>query len=480
MKKSKIVTIHNQDANNLYYNVKESIHPEHIDIMIDNIAASGVDIALISGNDEIANHPSSSLGTYEDMFDGEPSKIPAPGVSQFYWDILVNNYNQYLSLKNHDCDYLKRSLQRCRVKNLIPGISVRMNDMHNGECENTPSHSLFFKNYPEYRITVDNQCFGFNYACDAVRNRMLDYIRELRENYDFDFLELDWIRFATHFYPGEGFKNRHLLTDFMAEIRNILKDITIMARVHQSPKMAMDGGLDIAAWAKSGLIDIVAPCSFFSQRLDLPIEEYRQLTEDRVKIFGCFDDVDRTQKSLLEQPELFRGAIAAVMASGGQGIEFFNQFFGADVNDPTIKLRAELISKMHQSTTFHGLSKEFRIEEQPACWVHNADLPWQLPVEISNNSKCFSYFMAKPEKESSVQIEIAYKEGSSDVDKWNLTVNDYPVDVPKIIPESNKVVFCIPNHFFKTGNNKLLLKYSTEISVIIKSIRIKTKNNLGV
>ena len=106
MTKKQIIAIHNQDPNNLHNSVKEQLSPKHVDAMIDNIAASGVDVALINSNAEVANHPSSVFGTYEDMFDGEPAKLAPVDIPQSFWNIFANDYRQYMSLKNQGCDYL--------------------------------------------------------------------------------------------------------------------------------------------------------------------------------------------------------------------------------------------------------------------------------------------------------------------------------------------------------------------------------------
>jgi len=131
-----LIFIHNQDPNNLHYSVKEPLKPEHVDTMIDNIADSGVDAVLINSNAEVANHPSSVIGTYEDMFDGNPGPTPLSGIPQSFWDTFENDRNQYISLKNAGCDYLARALKHSRERGLTTGVSVRMNDMHGGQWEN--------------------------------------------------------------------------------------------------------------------------------------------------------------------------------------------------------------------------------------------------------------------------------------------------------------------------------------------------------
>jgi hypothetical protein len=482
MNDKSFLIVHNQDPNNLHYSTKKPLKPEHVDAMIDNIADSGVDAVLINSNAEVANHPSSVIGTYEDMFNGEPAPTPDCDVPESFWDIFANDWRQYVSLKNARCDYLARALARSRKRGLVPGISVRMNDMHGGACEKAPCHGPFFKNHPDCRIMLDEYCLGLNYAKKEVRNLMLNYVRELAANYEFELLELDWLRFHTHFYPGERFEKRNLITDFMAEIRTVLaatgKQITLMARIHQNPAAALENGLDIAAWAKNRLVDIIVPSSFYSLRLDVPVEQYRNIAGDGVKIFACLDDTDKTGESMLIHSELARGAIAAVNASGAQGLEFFNQFFAADKNDPKIRLRRELLNGMKSSAGFKGLSKHYRVEEKPSCFVISADTPWQLPVEICrDNSKVFTLLMAKPDEKLSNVIEVVFEKGITELRRWHFDVNDFPVGQPASITDidktSKRMIFSVPSKLFNAGTNFLHLRYTDENPAIIYSIHVK-------
>jgi hypothetical protein len=179
------------------------------------------------------------------------------------------------------------------------------------------------------------------------------------------------------------------------------------------------------------------------------------------------------RKTMLEQTELSRGAIAGVIASGAQGVEFFNQF-PINKDDPIITLRGKLLKEMHQSATFQALPKEFRVEEKPFCWKNTVDFPWQLPEDISwDNTKKFSFLMAKPAEKTVAKIQIIYNQALNETDKWYLYVNEYPVGHPDEILKSNKAVFYVSACFFKMGKNQLLVGYNAEAPATIKSIIIK-------
>ena len=454
-------SIHNQDPNNLHNSVKEPLVPKHVDAMVDNITNSGVDAILINSNAEVANHPSSVIGTYEDMFDGDPAKTTIGDVPQSYWDTFANDKRQFMSLKNLGCDYLERALKRSRERGLVSGISVRMNDMHGGASTDAPSHGPFFKQHPECRIMIDDYCHGLDYEQAAVRKLMTDYVKELKDNYEFDLMELDWIRFRTHFHPGRGYKNRSTITDFMSEIRELLgEEKTLMVRIHMRPEAALKQGLDIAEWAKKDLVDILSPSPFFSLRLDFPIEAYRRLTNDRLRVFACIDDTDGTGQSILQNNETALGGLAGACAAGSDGVEFFNQFFGADKKDPKIQKRKELIAEMSGSS-FRKSPKQFSVAEKPKFWSIGCDLPWQLPVAIENNSsKAFTLIVAKPSSEAKCEIELLIN-GEVDITKWQVAINDFPSSCsPILIGEddgSNIISFEIESQFIQDGTNTLLV-----------------------
>lgn len=93
-------------------------------------------------------------------------------------------------------------IKRCRQRGQTPFISLRMNDAHHLENvglrnNGAASASRFYVEHPEYRLGADQSRSDqhvLNWAIPEVREHKFRFIRELCENYDFDGLEIDFMR----------------------------------------------------------------------------------------------------------------------------------------------------------------------------------------------------------------------------------------------------------------------------------------------
>ena len=129
---------------------------------------------------------------------------------------------------------------------------------------------------------------AFDYGQPAVREYHLALVRELSDRYDFDGLELDWMRFGFHFRPGHEREGAGLLTEFTARVRALLDEceqrrghkIRLSARVPSRPQAALGLGMDALTWARRGLIDMLVVTPFWaSAETDIPIELWKQLLD---------------------------------------------------------------------------------------------------------------------------------------------------------------------------------------------------------
>ena len=190
-------------------------------------------------------------------------------------------------------DVYKRWIQRSREQGISPWISMRMNDVHNADDERCYIHSEFWRANPHlrrvpYRFTAWTDR-AFDYGQAEVRAYHMALIRELAERYDFDGLELDWMRFGFHFKPGSERKGAALLTEFTADVRTLLDEwqerrghrIHLGARVPSRPQTALGLGMDTITWARNGLLDMLVITPFWATaETDMPIELWKQLLEE--------------------------------------------------------------------------------------------------------------------------------------------------------------------------------------------------------
>ena len=106
---------------------------------------------------------------------------------------------------------------------------------------------------------------GLDYAKAEVRQHFRDFILSYCETYDFDGVELDFFRHPLFFKVGAESENLATMTGFVREIRQGLDRIgaarnrpyLLTARVPDTPEIALQTGLDVEAWLRQGLLDLL-------------------------------------------------------------------------------------------------------------------------------------------------------------------------------------------------------------------------------
>lgn len=239
-------------------------------------------------------------------------------------------------------DVYARWIARARQHGISPWISMRMNDVHNVDDERCYIHSEYWRANPHlrrvpYRFSewVDR---AFDYGRAEVREYHLKLIRELAQRYDFDGLELDWMRFGFHFTPGHEQAGAVLLTEFTASVRALLDEweqvrghrIQLSARVPSRPATAVGLGMDAIAWARQGLVDQLVITPFWATaETELPIELWKQLLDGTgVALAAGLEVLLRPSPDWQHHPtnsiETARGAAASFLDRGADRIYLFN------------------------------------------------------------------------------------------------------------------------------------------------------------
>jgi hypothetical protein len=235
-------------------------------------------------------------------------------------------------------------IARCREKGISPWISMRMNDVHEANDVNSYIHGRFWKEHPQYWRIPSYAGGGWiekslDYAHPEVREYNMALIREYLELFDMDGLELDWMRFGYHFKPGYEEEGRKLLIEFTRQVRELTNQwsakrghpIKLAARVPATPEYAYGLGLDGAAWAREGLIDMLIPTPFFLPAdFDIPMEQWRELlgpaSKNVVLAAGMEQHIrgNPKQDTILNDAETMRGFTAAMLHRGADQIYLFN------------------------------------------------------------------------------------------------------------------------------------------------------------
>jgi hypothetical protein len=210
--------------------------------------------------------------------------------------------------------------------------SFRMNDAHLTSIENAYA-SGFWKQHSKLALGPVYGYYGgcLNYAHDVVRTHFYDRVVEFAELYpEIDGVELDAMRSPFFFPPGEGAKRAPLFTDLVRRIKAALaiqarrlkrRDYRLSINAPITPELALECGLDAAAWDAEQLVDYLS-AGPYQACMNLPIERWKALLRRGTPVFAYINCSPQSGQYLgLEE---YRAAAANAYGSGADGIYLFN------------------------------------------------------------------------------------------------------------------------------------------------------------
>lgn len=334
-------------------------------------------------------------------------------------------------------------IRRAREKKLSPWISMRMNDLHNVDDPASYMHSTFWREHPDllrfpWRVptpgapAADWRERAFDFQHQQVRDYHFKLIEEYCERYDFDGLELDWMRFGFHFKPGLEQQGGEVLNDFMRRTRSLLNGwekkrghpIKLGARVPSRPQTAWAMGLDGALWAKEGTVQMLVITPFWaSVETDMPVELWRRLVGDNVTLAAGLEllirpyhDYRKIQKNSLET---VRGAAASLLSRGADRIYLFN-YMDADTAIEDLSSMPALLRECGSLQTLAGKPRR-HVVTYSDTWAPGEQQGSQLPKTIrAGGSGVFRLHTGPALRNAKVRLEI---EGITDPAKVRIRVN---------------------------------------------------------
>lgn len=428
------------DSNRFMLDPPGQMKPERLDKLVDELADSHVSAMLLCCCAKKTGFPSKAWQVHCEGFD------PALDNNQpFFGDVAQEErdvhrrwaHNLKLML-DAGIDPMQRMIDRCRQRGIHPWVSIRMNDIHDAHLLKSPLHSRFWMDHHEYWRYPDrfngwnDRCL--NYALKPVRDHMMALVREVCDRYDMDGLELDWNRFPLHFREGEEAQQAKVLTDWTAEVRDVVSSaekkwkhrIWLVPRVPARPEVALGTGLDAVAWAKRGLIDHLFVAPFWATAdFDIPVDRWNELLqgtgvgvtaglEIRVEPYPGGPVLPNT-------PERRRGAAMAALARGSQGIYLFNYF---DVGSQM----PYLLQQMHSVKTLEDKDRSYVVtfcDIQVPGHPIPAPLPKSLQPGKSAEFKLFIGPKPLPTAKGEVLLTVA-PEKSGSPSKPVVALNDAP------------------------------------------------------
>lgn len=382
------------------------------------------------------------------------------------WQLHINGIDPY-----------QLWIARARQHGIAPWLSMRMNDVHNVDDVKSYIHGEFWRAHPEYwRVPYKlgpSADRAFDYGRAEVREHHFKLIEELAARYDFDGLELDWMRFGYHFKPGYEHEGRTILTDFTARVRRLLNSwekrrghkIKLGARVPSRPQTALGLGYDVPTWAQRKLVDQIVVTPFWASiEPDMPIELWKELLRGTsVTLAAGLEVLLRThpdsKQFQMNTLETVRGAAATLLDRGADRIYLFNymdsQTAMADLeNYPT------LLREVGRLETLAGKSRR-HIVTFADTWAPGEARAIPLPQACSAGSWHSFRLPIGPIPTAGKVAVLLGLEGIAEaaVSASELRVNGTPcklagaVDVPRPKPEAPVFRWEIPLSLLRRGYN---------------------------
>ncbi len=361
-------------------------------------------------------------------------------------------------------------VREARKRGLDVFYSFRINDIHDSF---TPDELATFKvEHPEWLIgerkygDVTSFRTPLNFAVPEVRELKFRVVEELFQKYDFDGLEIDFMRSAPYFLPGEEAKHAHLLTELLRRIRKHLDErgrqrgrpIRLAARVDTSLEACRLDGIAVPEWIDERLIDYVI---IGSGVIDIHVEEFKKLAAPKnVLVYPCL--YGWPSKYYPIPAELAAGLALNYWQQGADGLYLFNWFAHTRNNsERTGPYMAGLLKQI-------GDPAILRARQQHLMFAADRGLPPRdnpysrlhctLPATVTEDKPLMTKIRISEEFHDDVNITLQLEVANLQADdKFTVTLNNHPVRGLKH-DKANRLVASIVPGSLRAGFNETVVQ----------------------
>jgi hypothetical protein len=440
----------NGDCNFLFYNPEiwqpegGRYGPQAIHRYFKAIAEAGVDTLLVNPNTQVTWYPSKRLETLLTKYRrgdlGYTRSVAAglagmsPALAEKFATNMVEMLDLYLDLAEAGVDWLAESAKACRALGIRPWLSYRMNATHFSSAPDCPVNCRLFGDpqnrlsgrIPGQTLATQPAWIGLHYGRKAVRDYMAAMIREGVMDYDYEGLELDWLRHPVCLEAGASPKDTAMMTDWFGEIRALTKsrrpDYVLGVRAPANLTYLRSVGIDLPELVRQGIIDYCTFSNFWQTAWEMPLDALRRELGPDVTIYGGMEDapnwLEAHAPSLRERPagpdvqlagdnafhakpkaneplrvrgtryltasaELIRANAAGKLVLGADGLEQFNFFVTDQVRVPGLRANYAALRGLDRLETLRGLEKHYAFNTASVLSTKIWDVPEQLPVRIA-------------------------------------------------------------------------------------------------
>jgi hypothetical protein len=383
------------------------------------LADSGIDTFVINANASRAWYPSRRIPSILDgyrrgdreFFRGHAHSAGAhtPDKVDDYLDQSVAFYGLYQDLIDAGVDWLAETAKACRARGISPWVSVRMNDFHGWS---NPAGSFFnhpLLAQPEMRLkrsayspTMRNPLYreGLNFERAEVRAALFAQIREVVDDYDFEGLELDWLRNPMCCEPNASAETIAMMTAWLREIRALVdaraqqtgRPYPLGLRIPGRLETLRSIGLDVEALCREGVIDWVAVSGFWCTSWEMPHDDLRRQLGDATMIYGVLEaganvmptrsadgTVEQQIRRITTSREMLRANAAGKLALGADALEWFNFYTTDQARIPGVISDYGALRDLHRLEALRGQTKHYVFSRAANVLTH---IPFEVPPQL--------------------------------------------------------------------------------------------------
>lgn len=444
--------IFNQDSTEFFYtHAADIVSAEAVDAYIDRLKQAGVKTFVSCGNAQRTNYASE---VWERDWHGyDPEGAGDQPVLKHALQKQIAPFRHRLDsakrLAEMGVDFHERALARCRHHGIGAWMTMRMNDVHGCMEQDSPLLSTFYKEQRAAKLLRNTHRDtswadrSLDWERPDVHEHYFKLVCEQLTRYDMDGLELDWMRFGYHFRPGRESVGGRVITAWMRRVKKECEraaerwghPVRLGVRVPSRPETARKLGMDGVAWAKEGLVDVVAPSPFWATcEFDMPMQEWRRLLEGTsVELVGCleirYQPIPNGSATMMT-PELAVGAALSVLHGGADQVYLFNYFpslhgltdsWGADTIDRVFQAMRN-VSELEKLPRRHAIT--YRDVRAPGEPLDNALPATDIQEDMPSPSGCALRINTgpKPEK-AAVELLLEFNPLGADPESLLVYVN---------------------------------------------------------
>ena len=334
------------------------------------IEASGVDTVLFSfGSGNVAEYESKVL-----EWPGQADRFEFPAAKAWHGGLEVDPQDQYRNPKSlADAGHNPPALvvEECRKRGLSCFVSLRMNDCHDGQHPRgtlpSPELPTFKRLNADWLIDDLDWWTALDYRRPQVRALKLRVIEEFFDRWDFDGIELDWLRHTMNFPRGTERENGKYLTEFLQAVHRSLgergrkrgRPIELAVRIPERVEWCREGGFEVDKWLNEDLVDFL----ILGQGLtEAPgIAEFRALMKKRsIPVYASLYSYGNGYR--VSPDEVIRAGAATLWNDGADGLYLFNWAVSGNWRKPVL---SQIADRKAVQTTARRFVLLHRVEPVP-------------------------------------------------------------------------------------------------------------------